>query len=145
MGRTENKINAFIKAIKNQQTLESSNEIVGIVHTNANSKEYIQNADLIINATPAGMYDKSVQNIKSIFPFGEIFWETLDAKTTLYDLIYNPRPTEWLKLGRKRGCDCIDGLEMLIQQGAASLTLWSGFQEIPIDIMRSAAIEYLIQ
>ncbi|MEC8197707.1 MAG: hemerythrin domain-containing protein [Pseudomonadota bacterium] len=33
----------------------------------------------------------------------------------------------------------IDGLEMLVQQGAASLRLWSGSDDIPLDIMRQAA------
>ena len=77
-------------------------------------------------------------------PYGENVWASLNQKTILYDLIYNPRPTKWLKIGTQKGCQTIDGLEMLIQQGAASLKLWSGLEQIPVDIMRKAAIRHLL-
>ena len=38
-----------------------------------------------------------------------------------------------------KGLRCIDGLEMLIQQGAASLRLWSQSDAVPVETMRSAA------
>ncbi|MFL0727807.1 MAG: shikimate dehydrogenase, partial [Prochlorococcus sp.] len=41
------------------------------------------------------------------------------------------------------GCRCIDGLEMLVQQGAASLRLWSGKNDVPIEEMRKAALSHL--
>ena len=67
----------------------------------------------------------------------------LNPNSTIYDLIYTPRPTKWLKLGEECGCKTIDGLEMLIQQGAASLNLWTGVKEMPIQLMRKAAINAL--
>ena len=72
-------------------------------------------------------------------PLGSEIWKNLSPQTTLYDLIYNPRPTPWLSLGKSQGCRCIDGLEMLIQQGAASMRLWTQQKNIPIKVMREAA------
>ena len=77
-------------------------------------------------------------------PLGKEIWKYLNPSTTLYDLIYTPRPTPWLTAGSKVGCKTIDGLEMLVQQGAASLRLWTKNKEIPIDIMRNAALNSLI-
>jgi shikimate dehydrogenase len=39
------------------------------------------------------------------------------------------------------GCDAIDGLEMLIYQGAAALKIWVG-QEAPVDVMRQAVLHH---
>ena len=72
-------------------------------------------------------------------PLGAELWQYLNGEAVLYDLIYTPRPTSWLAAGQQRGHRCIDGLEMLVQQGAASLRLWSGHDDVPVDAMRSAA------
>ena len=61
-----------------------------------------------------------------------------------YDLIYTPRPTQFLKLAKRHGLKTIDGLEMLVQQGAAALKIWLG-QDIPADIMRQALLDHLGQ
>ena len=67
----------------------------------------------------------------------------LPAGATVYDLIYTPRPTALLRLALERGCSAIDGLEMLVQQGAASLRLWSGRPDVPVQAMRAAALARL--
>ncbi|MEI2422546.1 shikimate dehydrogenase, partial [Arthrospira platensis SPKY2] len=56
-----------------------------------------------------------------------------------YDLIYTPRPTRFLQLAKNQGAVAIDGLEMLIQQGAAALEIWLQ-QPIPISVMRQSLI-----
>jgi shikimate dehydrogenase len=58
----------------------------------------------------------------------------------VYDLIYTPRPTALLRAAAERGCQAVDGMEMLVQQGAAALRLWSGVAEVPVAAMRSAAL-----
>ena len=70
-------------------------------------------------------------------------WKDINPSTTLYDLIYTPRPTNWLKLGKELGCQTIDGLDMLIQQGAASLKIWSSCEVIPTKAMRASAEDHL--
>ena len=77
-------------------------------------------------------------------PLGNEIWDCLSNKTILYDLIYTPRPTNWLKLGKQKNCFTIDGLDMLVQQGAFSIRLWSGFNDIPVQTMKLSAEKHLI-
>ena len=100
----------------------------------------LQRSKLVVNTTPVGMQghgdDKAM-------PLGRDLWAGVDASVTLYDLIYTPRPTPWLTLGQQRGCRTIDGLEMLVQQGAAALRRWSGRADVPVDQMREGALRSL--
>ena len=59
-------------------------------------------------------------------------------------MIYTPRPTKWLKIGQQKKCYTIDGLDMLAGQGALSIKLWSGFNNVPIKIMKSSAEKHLM-
>tara|TARA_B100000965_G_scaffold279127_1_gene236964 strand:+ start:160 stop:1047 length:888 start_codon:yes stop_codon:yes gene_type:complete len=141
IGRNKNSLEIFVKSMRN---LLSGNyvSIEGINNEEINIKSYIEEADLIINTTPIGM---NAQNIKEHnIPLGKEVWDSLSNKTILYDLIYTPRPTSWLKLGQKKNCLTIDGLDMLIEQGALSIRLWSGFNDVPIKIMESSAKKHLM-
>ena len=57
-------------------------------------------------------------------------------------MIYTPRPTKFLQIAAARGLKVIDGLEMLIHQGAIGLEFWLD-QPVPIEIMRQALIQHL--
>ncbi len=103
-------------------------------------QDQIKSSDLVINTTPVGMAE---HDDADGLPLGLAVWNNLSDNTTLYDLIYTPRPTPWLALGQKQGLHCIDGLEMLVQQGAAALKLWSGRDDVPVDAMRAAAVSVL--
>ena len=102
----------------------------------------IENADLIINTTPIGMNSNNTK--QENVPLGLEIWDYLSNKTILYDLIYTPRPTKWLKLGQQKNCFTIDGLDMLVEQGAFSIRLWSGFNDIPVQTMKSSAKKHLM-
>ena len=146
IARKENSLNSFLKDLnpKNLNLKKNQIHLKGLLNQNNDISNHIKEADLIINTTPIGMSPKNARTGQSQeIPLGEKIWENLEAKTMLYDLIYTPRPTAWLTLGAKRGCKQIDGLEMLIQQGAASLRLWSETKDIPIDVMRAAAKKHL--
>lgn len=66
----------------------------------------------------------------------------LPDQAIAYDLIYTPRPTKFLQIAAARGLKAIDGLEMLINQGAIALEFWLE-QPVPIQIMRQALIQHL--
>ena len=100
----------------------------------------LQRSKLVVNTTPVGMQGHGGNNA---MPLGSDLWAGVDASVTLYDLIYPPRPTPWLALGQQRGCRTIDGLEMLVQQGAAALRRWSGRADVPVDQMREGALRSL--
>lgn len=102
------------------------------VHTWDKLPQFLPDVDLLVNTTPIGMYP----NINET-PIDVNLMSKLRVKTIVYDLIYTPKPTEFLKLAQNQGAIAIDGLEMLVQQGAKALELWLN-QSIPIDIMRQA-------
>ena len=64
----------------------------------------------------------------------------LDAAPTVVDLAYRAdgEPTALVAAARAAGCTVVDGLEILVRQGAASFERWTGI-EAPVDVMRSGA------
>ena len=106
---------------------ESLNEIIG------NFEDQIQIQGFV----------NSENQINDLLPYGENFWKPLTSKTIVYDLIYNPSPTPLLKFCKKKGCLTIDGMQMLIAQGAKSLSFWTNGLEAPYEIMQDALKEYL--
>jgi len=97
--------------------------------------------DLIVNTTPVGM--KTAKNEMNLLPYGDYFWRSLNSKTIVYDLIYNPAPTHLLKFSANKGCITIDGLQMLIAQGLKSLSFWTDGLEVPFHVMNDALKNYL--
>lgn len=69
--------------------------------------------------------------------------DRLPLDAIVYDLIYTPRPTVLLQQAQTRGLKAIDGLEMLVQQGAAALELWVE-QVPPVEVMRQALQQALL-
>ena len=106
------------------------------LHSSPILASLIEQADLVVNTTPVGM---AQHGDAQAFPLGEAVWSHLQESAVLYDLVYTPRPTAWLRWGQSRGQRCIDGLDMLVQQGAASLRLWSDRNDVPVETMRRAA------
>src|ERR687886_780475 len=108
------------------------------VHTWENLSMLISQADLLVNTTPVGMYP---QGEKSPVVQGAI--DRMKAGAIVYDLIYTPNPTQFLKDAQLRGARAIDGLEMLVQQGAAALKIWLNKESVPVDVMRQALRQHL--
>ncbi len=141
IGRNEERLNNFIKDMTHLS--KNNNTIVqGICSETLDLASYIEEANLIINTTPVGMNTKNISE-KNI-PLGNKIWQSLSSQTILYDLIYTPRPTNWLKIGKEKNCLTLDGLDMLVEQGALSIKLWSGFDTIPTESMKSTAKKHLM-
>jgi shikimate dehydrogenase len=100
-------------------------------------------AALLVNTTPVGMAASGDAEAVHRCPLKPVELDALSAGCTVYDLIYTPRPTALLRAAAVRQLPCLDGLEMLVQQGAASLRLWSGLERVPVTAMREAAIAAL--
>jgi shikimate dehydrogenase len=94
---------------------------------------------LLVNTTPIGMAPHGDQS-----PLDATLMAQVATTAIAYDLIYTPRPTQFLRLAQQHGLQTIDGLDMLVAQGAAALKIWLN-QEMPIKIMRQALIDYLEQ
>ena len=95
-------------------------------------------ADVVVNTTPIGMASPTDPAAIKACPLNSAQLDQLRPGATVYDLIYTPRPTQLLRQAARRGCPTQDGLEMLVQQGAAALRLWSGLETVPTDAMRTA-------
>jgi len=91
--------------------------------------------DLLVNATPAGMWPNCDD---SPWPDGLV----LPSHWSVFDLVYNPLETRLLREARQAGAQAIDGLGMLVWQGALAFELWTG-QVPPVGLMRTAAVEAL--
>ncbi|MGK7895747.1 MAG: shikimate dehydrogenase [Xenococcus sp. (in: cyanobacteria)] len=107
------------------------------VHDWEKLPELLSSADLLVNTTPVGMYPKIDNSTVS-----EELMQQLKADAIVYDLIYTPSPTKFLSFATARGLKAIDGLEMLVQQGAAALEIWLQ-QPVPIETMRNSLKQQL--
>jgi shikimate dehydrogenase len=99
--------------------------------------------DLIVNCTTVGMKeasegpqegDRDVSLLKGL----PIAADALVRGRTVVDLVYGSHETQLIALARQGGAEIVDGLEVLVRQGARSLHLWTGL-EAPIDVMRREA------
>lgn len=85
-----------------------------------------------------------VVNTTSVGLHGENPFEHLPLKRdgfagqVVVDLVYGDRPTGLLEVAEAAGATTVDGIEVLVRQGALSLELWTGLPA-PLDIMRIAA------
>jgi shikimate dehydrogenase len=107
------------------------------VHSWEDLPKLIGQANLLINTTPIGMYPHGEDSPLGVEEIGLI-----REGAIAYDLIYTPRPTKFLQHAQGQGAIVLDGLEMLVQQGAVALELWLK-QPAPVDIMRQALLTHL--
>ncbi len=98
-------------------------------------KEILQSADILINATPLGMYP----NLDEMPP---VDLTLLPEGALVYDIIYNPAKTKFLQKAEELGFKTLNGLSMLLRQGEEAYRLFTG--ELPdLDIMRRVALQEL--
>jgi len=91
--------------------------------------------DIIINATPLGMYPN--EESCPLDP-GEVGAEVV------MDIVYNPLETKLIRLAKAHGCTTVPGIKMFVFQGAEQFRLWTGLQA-PIRVMEDAVREALTQ
>ena len=101
--------------------------------------ESARTASLLVQATTVGMWP---QVDDSVWPGGV----PIPPHLTVSDLVYNPLETRLLRLARQSGARAIDGLGMLVRQGALAFDMWTN-QGLDIDeiaaLMHAAALEAL--
>lgn len=132
VGRNSQKLQEFL------QSWQKSPFPVNLsVHTWDQLPDLLPAANLLVNTTPIGMHPKVEDS-----PLTPAEIVKLSSNAIAYDLIYTPRPTQFLQQAQAQGAIVIDGLEMLVQQGAAALELWLQ-QPAPADVMRQALLRYL--
>ncbi len=95
-------------------------------------KSTIKDANIVINTTSIGMKKDDPLLIDE-----DCLTSSLEA---VVDLIYSPAETKILKAAKNKGIKTINGLGMLLHQGALSFELWTG-KKAPIEVMRKALYE----
>lgn len=96
-------------------------------------KRKIEESLLLINATNVGMKENiSLIEDKSFFRKDLI----------VSDIIYNPAKTKLLQIAEKEGCKIVNGIGMLLYQGALSFELWTG-KKMPVDYIKKILFNYI--
>jgi len=88
-------------------------------------------ANVLINATSVGMEGK-----EGTLPVEE---SCLRREITVFDIVYGPSETDLLRKARRSSCRTINGIEMLLHQGAAAFETWTG-KKAPLNTMRDALL-----
>jgi shikimate dehydrogenase len=94
----------------------------------------LRNYDVIVNSTSVGLRGED--------PFAELPFEAahLEEHHTVVDLVYGGAPSKLLTIAQAVGAAFVDGIQILVCQGALSLEIWTG-HPAPLEAMRRAAYE----
>ena len=80
------------------------------------AKDYKEHS-LLINCTPLGTHPNT-----DAYP--PIDYKQINAEHLLYDLIYNPKVTAFMQMGKDKGATVLNGYQMLVEQAEAAWSLW---------------------
>lgn len=95
-----------------------------------NLKKAIGDKDILVNATSVGMNPNSDKTlVKS---------EMMRRGLVVFDIVYKPAQTRLLQEARRAGAKAVEGLGMLVQQGALAFEIWTG-KRAPVKVMAAAA------
>jgi len=134
LNRTLEKAMMLVNDVK--RALGAETNIRASQFNDENLRMEIENADILINATSIGMKPKEAET--------PVKREFLRRDLVVFDIVYDPLETRLLREAKIIGAKTIDGLSMLIHQGAVSFEIWTGFKA-PIEVMRKAALKKIMK
>ena len=108
-----------LKSLDVEPVFVSRYERPGTIQYQNITPDVVKEYNVIVNCTPLGMFPK-------VDSCPDLPYEALDDRNILYDLIYNPDETLFMKKGAERGAAVKNGLEMLLLQAFASWEYWNG-------------------
>ncbi|MFW6034920.1 MAG: shikimate dehydrogenase [Halanaerobiales bacterium] len=130
INRTAKRADEIAKIVK--QYYDSVKLVTGSLDTDL-YKHLLTDIDLVIDTTPVGMAPKA-----DVAPVIEL--DGIKKSTLVIDLVYNPAKTTILKEAEKRNAETMNGLNMLLYQGAESFKIWTG-----IDINTKMWYNYILK
>jgi shikimate dehydrogenase len=101
-----------------QVNLVSREKRTGVLNYSDIDSRIIDKSQLIVNTTPLGMFP-------DIESKPDIDYKSLNRKHILFDLVYNPEVTSFLKKGAEQGCLIISGIQMLHSQAEKAWEIWN--------------------
>ncbi len=117
-GGASKAINYGLRNLGLETVYVSRYERPGTIQYDKITPEVVKEYNVIINCTPVGMYPKTEE-------CPPLPYESMDNHTILYDLIYNPDETLFMKRGATYGAQTKNGLEMLLLQAFMSWEFWN--------------------
>ena len=116
-GGASKAVNYGLKSLGLETVSVSRYQRPGTIQYKTITHDVIKEYNVIVNCTPVGMYPHSEE-------CPPLPYDAMDHHTILYDLIYNPDETLFMRRGREQGAEVKNGLEMLLLQAFASWEFW---------------------
>lgn len=126
--------NDQLTVLVNDLSKHYRHNIKGINWTDESIKQLFESSEIIINATPVGMWPKIDET--------PVSQDLIQKRHIVFDVIYTPPETRFLKAAKKHGCITISGVEMFLHQAAEQFRLFTG-REVSLQIIRKALRENL--
>ncbi len=117
-GGASKAINYGLKSLGLQTVFVSRYERPGTIQYEKITPDIIKEYSVIVNCTPCGMYPH-------VDECPNLPYDAMNTHTILYDCIYNPDETLFMKKGKQYGATVKNGLEMLLLQAYASWDFWN--------------------
>lgn len=117
-GGASKAIHYGLKSLGLETVFVSRYERPGTIQYKSLTPEIVKEYNVIVNCTPCGMYPHADE-------CPDLPYQALDEKNLLYDLLYNPNETLFMKKGIAQGAKVKNGLEMLLLQAFASWEFWN--------------------
>lgn len=125
------------------RSIERGRELVDVLSTKTNTPtQFVEltsayaipsDADIVVNATSIGLFP-------DVESKPDLVYDTIKANMIVCDVIPNPPHTRFLQAAEDRGAKTLNGLGMLVYQGAIAFQMWTG-QAAPIEVMYHALQE----
>jgi len=122
------------KTVANEIKENMKADVEGKISNIKNISEGLKKADILINATPIGMYP----NIEGT----PLTKDLLHGDLFVFDVVYNPLETRLMKEAAEIGCQTLGGLDMLVNQGILAFEWWTN-QNPNRGLMKKNIIEFL--
>ena len=122
-GGASKAINFGLKSLGLETLFVSRSKKEGAIRYEDVTPQVVKEYNVIVNCTPIGMYPHADE-------CPNIPYHAMDMHTLLYDLIYNPDETLFLKRGKAHGATIANGLEMLLLQAFSSWEFWNGKEQL---------------
>jgi shikimate dehydrogenase len=119
-------------AIRTSQVFEREVRALSLVEENL--AHIMERTDILVNATSVGMFPDIDET--------PVHTRLLRPSLVVFDIVYNPIQTRLLKEAETVGARVINGIDMLVWQGALAFEKWTG-KKAPIDLMKKEAIQAL--
>lgn len=120
------------RALSNAEILNEKTDCHATVHFLEDEEDLrlqIADSDVLCNATNVGFGKQ-----EGLCPIPNV--DLLRRDLIVTDVIYSPAETPLLAMAKEGGCSTLNGLGMMLYQGAASFKLWTG-QEMPVEIVKT--------